>query len=349
MKIKNYLILSCAIIFIHSVESCSPAMLGNRIQVGQIGRPANNNTTAIVSVELRTPEESSGSQLYFSQLENSIRNCIFNSGQFEKVQLKRESSNQQEYSVYFDINVVPKDNGQTNWLISWPAVYPLVLYWPLQQKRGKAEVVLNVKVITPDKPLQEFSIKKETPYSIKLYSFFRTGPIEEALQKSYYDAIDELSQKVRDMSFEYSGYEETESVITPGRKANIAVLDLEAISVTPNEARTLTNKLRGELVRTRKYTVIERSQMEEILNEQGFQLTGMCSTDECYVEAGKLLGVEQLVGGSIGRVGNTYLISLRLIDVETGVIIKLVDEEIEGSIDEVLKTGISSVVKKLTR
>jgi TolB-like protein len=223
------------------------------------------------------------------------------------------------------------------------------LYWPLQQKEGYTEVLLNVKVITSDDAVKEFSIKKEAAYFIRFYSFFRTRPIEDALQKSYYEALDELTQKVRNMSFEYSEYVENVTDIKPDQKVNVAVLDLEAISVTPIEARTLTDKLRGELVRTGKFQVIERSQMEEILNEQGFQQTGMCNTDACYVQAGKLLGVEQMIGGSIGKVGSIYLVSIRLIAVETGVIVKLVDEEVEGSIDEVLKTGIRKVAQKITR
>jgi len=345
---KNNLILVSSLILIHLVVGCSPGVLTRRIQVQQTGKPSTFNNTALVTVQFRSPAGQQSGDLYLSDLENSIRNSIFNTGHFKEVHLKTESYNQ-DYRVFFEVTVLPRDNGRTKWAISWPAVYPMPLYWPLQQKEGYGEVLLTVKVITPDNPVTEFSIKKETHYFIRFYSFFRTGPVEDALQSSYYEAIDELTQKVRNMSFGYSEYDEKEIDIKPGQKVNIAVLDLEAISVTPNEARTLTNKLRGELVRTGKFQVIERSQMEEILNEQGFQQTGMCNTDECYVQAGKLLGVEQLMGGSIGKVGSIYLISIRLIEVETGIIIKIVDEEIEGSIDEVLKTGIRNVVKKMSR
>ena len=43
--------------------------------------------------------------------------------------------------------------------------------------------------------------------------------------------------------------------------------------------------------------------MEDILKEQGFQQTG-CTSDECVVEVGKIIGVQQMVGGSISKVGN---------------------------------------------
>ena len=44
--------------------------------------------------------------------------------------------------------------------------------------------------------------------------------------------------------------------------------------------------------------MMERGLMDEILTEQGFQQTG-CASDECIVEMGKLVGVKQIIGGSI--------------------------------------------------
>jgi TolB-like protein len=345
---KNGLLLLSILFLLQGVAGCSAGLLTRRIQVQPSGQTSPSGNTALVTIQFRAFSGHTPGDKYLSDLEQSIRNGIFNSGQFREVHLKGEKT-KQEYDIFFEVAVIPVDNGKIKWGISWPAVYPMPLYWPLQQKEGFAEVLLSVKVRTALDQINEFSIRKETPYYIHLYGFFRTGPIEDALQKSYYEAIDELTQKVREMSLEYAGTKTDELKTKPGNKKNIAVLDLEAVSVTLSEARTLTDKLRGELVRTAKFQVIERSQMEDILTEQGFQQTGLCNTNECYVEAGKLLGVEQMIGGSIGKVGNIYLISIRLIDVETGLIVKLVDEEIEGSIDELLKTGIRSVALRMSR
>jgi TolB-like protein len=345
-KLYRLLYLFWIFVLLHFLNGCAAGLLTRSIQVQRTGTPATNDNTALVTVQFRAFSGQGGGNLYLTDLENSIRNSIYNSGQFKEVRLKNESADK-DYSAFFEVTVVPSDNGKIRWGVSWPAVYPMPLYWPLQQKEGFAEVLLNVKVTTPGSPVQEFYVKKDTHYFIHFYSFFRTGPIEDALQASYYDAMDELSQRVRNLSLESVAYEQPK--MEPGKKTNIAVLDLEAVSVSVSEARTLTDKLRGELIRTGRFQVIERSQMEEILKEQGFQQTGLCNTTECYVEAGKLLGVEQMIGGSIGKVGNIYLISIRLIDVETGVIVKLVDQEIEGSVDEVLKTGIRSVAQKMSR
>ena len=99
-----------------------------------------------------------------------------------------------------------------------------------------------------------------------------------------------------------------------------AVIDLEGRGISTIEAQTLTDRMRSELVKTGAVTVVERGQMQQILGEQDFQLTG-CTSDECAVEIGQMLGVTKMVAGSIGKIGATYTVDLRNIDVATGAIL----------------------------
>jgi TolB-like protein len=130
-------------------------------------------------------------------------------------------------------------------------------------------------------------------------------------------------------------------------KSNIAVIDLIGRGITDYEAQTLSDKLRGELINTGKYVVVERGQMANILKEQGFQRTGACDDKSCMVEMGQLLGVKYMVAGSIGKIEQTYLISIRMIDVGKGNIVTNVEEEITGSLTDVLKVGIYNAARKL--
>ena len=100
-------------------------------------------------------------------------------------------------------------------------------------------------------------------------------------------------------------------------KKSIAVLELDAGGISTYEAQVLTNRLRTELFKTEKFNVLERDKMDEILIEQGFQLSA-CTTNECAVEVGKLTGVEQMVAGNVAKIDNLFTINIRLIDVETG-------------------------------
>ena len=131
------------------------------------------------------------------------------------------------------------------------------------------------------------------------------------------------------------------------QKTSIAVLELQATGIEPYVAHALTNRLRAELFALDKFTVLERERMEAILSEQGFQQTG-CFSDACVVQAGKLIGVQQMVAGRVARLEKTYSIHTRLIDIGTGRIIKSVDDNCTCDIETVLKISMKRAAYALT-
>ena len=111
-------------------------------------------------------------------------------------------------------------------------------------------------------------------------------------------------------------------------KIRIAVIDLdynnegydregywEGGKIIPykNYAMDLTSSLTTELVNTKKYIVIERSRIEQVIKELGLQSTQNASARAA--EIGNLLGVRKIITGEYLGDGK---VSLRLIDVESG-------------------------------
>jgi len=97
----------------------------------------------------------------------------------------------------------------------------------------------------------------------------------------------------------------------------LAVMNLNCGTVVNKEnCAALTDIIIEELVRMKKYKVIDRANRDKILSEVGFQMTG-CTDSSCTVEAGRILGVGKIVVGTITKIGETYLISLQLVNVET--------------------------------
>jgi hypothetical protein len=92
--------------------------------------------------------------------------------------------------------------------------------------------------------------------------------------------------------------------------------------------------------------VVEREKMNAILNEQGFQQTG-CTSVECAIEIGQLLNVNVMVAGSIGKIGEIYSLSLRMIDVATGAIIRTATRDFEGKLSDVLTEVIPEISVEL--
>lgn len=118
-------------------------------------------------------------------------------------------------------------------------------------------------------------------------------------------------------------------------RPTLAVLDFNVISgLSPSEALTLTNIFRTSIFETKKYTVLERKQMQSILKEQAFDLSGVCNSTECAVKIGQLLSAEKIVIGDIGKIGETYSVTVRLLDVSTGRIENSVNERHKGSTEE---------------
>ena len=101
-------------------------------------------------------------------------------------------------------------------------------------------------------------------------------------------------------------------------RQTVAVIDFDASGISQLEATSLTNRFRTAVGDVGVMRLVERGMMEEVLQEQGFQQTG-CTSEECAVEVGQLLGVQNMIGGSIGRVGDTFTIDARMISVQSGV------------------------------
>ena len=137
----------------------------------------------------------------------------------------------------------------------------------------------------------------------------------------------------------------------------LAVLNLEAQGISLSEAAFLSEHLHAHVMRVVSsenfqketdihYTVVERSQMNKIFDQFQIQDTG-CTDVSCAVEFGKMLSAEKIIIGSVGLVGKTYSITARIVDVESAATIEVADYTYTGPIDDLLTTGVQSVVNEL--
>jgi len=137
-------------------------------------------------------------------------------------------------------------------------------------------------------------------------------------------------------------------IVAQNNKINIAVLDMDATNIKEEDARFLSDRLRIELFDAGKFNVLERDKMNVILDEQGFQMSG-CTSVECAVEIGQLLNVQQMVAGSIGRIGNVYSITLRLINVQTGQLLQTAKHDYQGELSEMLTEVLPEIAGELSK
>jgi len=129
-------------------------------------------------------------------------------------------------------------------------------------------------------------------------------------------------------------------------QTQIAVVEFKALGLSKQNATILTDRLMIELFRTKQFKVLEREMLDRIIDEQKFQLSG-CNSDECLVELGQIANVEQIVGGSISKLGDVYSISARLISVETGELIRTGIYDYEGKVGKLITIGMTNVAAQL--
>jgi TolB-like protein len=130
-------------------------------------------------------------------------------------------------------------------------------------------------------------------------------------------------------------------------KYTVAVLPFQASGISNGEAELLMSRLNSELVKTNKFVVVERSRVDELLAEIGFQQTSVVTTIEYAAKVGRLLGAQYIITGNIGRIGETNVLETRMIEVSSGRIIRTTSNNFRGKIDGMLDI-LKEVALKLT-
>ncbi|MBI9104020.1 MAG: PEGA domain-containing protein [Spirochaetales bacterium] len=134
--------------------------------------------------------------------------------------------------------------------------------------------------------------------------------------------------------------------VDPGNnEVNIAFLGFNARDIPPSGGDILSDLVRNELLKSGQYNVIEREHTALLLEEIAFQHTDL-TDQESIASIGNLLGVRKLMTGTIGRLGELSIITLQIIDVETGLIEKVETEEFTGMMEE-LRKPVRIAVQKI--
>ncbi len=101
-------------------------------------------------------------------------------------------------------------------------------------------------------------------------------------------------------------------------KPRIAVVEFSDLSGKVTDlGRILSEELTTKLFSTGKYSVVERFLLNKAIAEHKLQLQGIVDPKSAK-ELGKILGVDAVVSGTMGSVGDTTRVNARVISTETG-------------------------------
>ena len=114
----------------------------------------------------------------------------------------------------------------------------------------------------------------------------------------------------------------------------ITVLDFSIENIPKSDGRLIVDLVFSALVSARKYRVLDRGQRDNIFKEVEFSLS-LCADEKCQLEIGRLLAADKIVVGSMGKVGQRYILNTKMLDVRTGEALSTASK-LFGSLEEMV-------------
>lgn len=132
-----------------------------------------------------------------------------------------------------------------------------------------------------------------------------------------------------------------------GEELKLAVMPLTARGMEQTTADSLTSILSAQLNQIKGISVISQDDIKAMLSKAALDSSAECSDSmECVVEIGASLGLSKLVTGAVGKVKDTFVISVQLIDVRNADVVNRVLESYTGD-DAELQNAIKLAAYQL--
>jgi TolB-like protein len=106
-------------------------------------------------------------------------------------------------------------------------------------------------------------------------------------------------------------------IIQVGSRLSLAILPFENIGGSNDLPRSASEKLITELVNLRRFRVIERAEIDKVMQEQDFRMSDAVDEKQAAT-VGKLAGADVIVIGTVKMETGYARVGARLVDVETG-------------------------------
>jgi uncharacterized caspase-like protein len=91
----------------------------------------------------------------------------------------------------------PSETHSDNWLITWPAVYPMPFYWPFQYKKGTVSITMQCEVFDNNGVfLSRLETSHSEDYKTKIYGFFDTRNAEAKLITCYENVFSNIAAQI---------------------------------------------------------------------------------------------------------------------------------------------------------
>lgn len=115
----------------------------------------------------------------------------------------------------------------------------------------------------------------------------------------------------------------------------LAVWRFDALGIDPELVARLETLFRMELDRLDKQPMPSRRDIDRSITGEARDCTG---EDRCLVAIGKKLGVDVVLTGTVGQLGDNYVLTIKAVDVATGKVLqKIQSDPLRGQPDELIE------------
>ena len=130
-----------------------------------------------------------------------------------------------------------------------------------------------------------------------------------------------------------------------GNRLKIAVLEVQVKNVDAETGAIFTEVLTAEVAAANKLNVISATEIAAMIGyEEQKQILG-CDDTSCMAEVGGAIGADYLMHSQVGKVGETFVVNIKVINVTEAKALKRVYKTVDGKIDLVLQAIRASVAE----
>lgn len=117
------------------------------------------------------------------------------------------------------------------------------------------------------------------------------------------------------------------------KPCQIAIMSLQTKGLPPEQAHVpelLSDSMATEIASATSCRVITQADIMEMLDFEAQKAACSEASESCLAEIGGALGVERVIGGSLGMLGSSFKLQIKLQNVAQGRVEKRVDRTIKG-------------------
>jgi len=117
-------------------------------------------------------------------------------------------------------------------------------------------------------------------------------------------------------------------------RISVAVYPIKPAGANPNLASALTALLASMLTPSPQLRVIDEAMLKTVMQRLGTNPSDACDSTACQDEIGKLVKAQKIITGDLSQLGNTYVLGLKVVDVQTGSVEFSTQDRFSGSEDQ---------------